>query len=94
MGGHPVQDVATTVYYLRVRDLEHDDTRLEDAYRRGYETVAPWPAASPAQLDALVARRGLLLANTVLASPDPAERAQADEWIPVIGARLARWVGA
>ncbi len=44
--GHPVQDVATTLYY--VEDVDgHEE--LWDAFRHGYERVAEWPETRPGQ---------------------------------------------
>ena len=90
MWGFPIQDIATTLYYLRVRGA--DGAALEAAYREGYETRAPWPVRDERQLAAFLAGRGLILANTVLTAPDPEERATAAHWIPLIGERLARWL--
>ncbi|NNF41455.1 MAG: phosphotransferase [Phycisphaerales bacterium] len=89
MWGYPIQDIATTFYYLRIRD---NGESLETAYRRGYETIAPWPVAQPETLTSLVAGRGLILANGVLAAPDAAERDTASHYLPLIGARIARWL--
>lgn len=58
--GVPVQDLAISAYYLR------DDAASEAALIEGYEEVRPRPAASTEEYEAIVAARGLLLANEVL----------------------------
>ncbi len=53
-------DVAISLYYVSRRD---DYAALRDAFRRGYETVAPWPEGVPGEIDALRFNRALLLLN-------------------------------
>lgn len=89
MWGFPLQDIATTFYYFLCRPNGID---LMRAYRQGYESVATWPGqddgAGGDALSTLVAGRGLILANTVLASPDRELRRQADHYLPLIGQRI------
>lgn len=66
--GQPVQDVATSLYYLRG---EKYDASFRAALERGYSRIAPWPAASEYELEALLAARGLLLANDVISNLNP-----------------------
>ena len=54
--------------------------------------MASWPDVGDCELDVLIAGRGLILANTVLAAHDPAIRAEASHYIPLIGERLKRWL--
>lgn len=61
--GFPEQDIGTAAYYIRFRD---DYEALLNAFREGYEQVAPWPLKSARQLDAFVAARVLMLANYVV----------------------------
>ncbi len=53
-------DVGTTLYYSSKRS---DYAELRDAFRRGYESVAPWPEGRPGEIDALRFPRGLDLLN-------------------------------
>jgi Ser/Thr protein kinase RdoA (MazF antagonist) len=71
MAGYPVQDVAITLFYGRDRA---DYAELTQAFRRGYTTVAPWPARSERQLRTLMAGRTLTFMNymaRVAADPEP-----------------------
>ena len=64
--GYPIQDVATTLFYVR----NHSDYEaLREAFRAGYETVLPWPARHADQLDTLIAGRALLLLNHLFSRP-------------------------
>lgn len=79
--GHPLQDVAISLYYLHRVD---EEGRFAPAFVDGYRRVAPWPEPRRGQLATLVAARGLLLLNECLASPDPHVRAHA----PALARRL------
>jgi len=61
--GWPVEDVATTLYYAR-----HDPhpRAASEAFRRGYESVARWPAHDAAELATFVMGRALVISNTAL----------------------------
>jgi len=83
--GHPAQDLATTLYYYHYRENYEG---ILDAFRAGYETVRAWPEQRAGQLEALIAGRGILLANFVVASPDAEERAIAPEYLRRIEERL------
>lgn len=69
--GYPVQDIATTFFYLQDRE---DEKQLTEAYREGYTSILPWPADYPGQIMALMAGRGIMLANYVLCSKEPEDR--------------------
>lgn len=58
--GAPVHDLAISAYYVR------DDGAAELALAEGYEAVRPRPDVPPADFEALVAARNVLLANEVL----------------------------
>ena len=58
--GVPIQDLAISAYYLR------DEAESEAALIAGYEEIRPRPAASAEVYEAIIAARGLLLANEVL----------------------------
>jgi Ser/Thr protein kinase RdoA (MazF antagonist) len=67
--GQPIQDLATSlVYYLKRKESSGG---YRDALERGYSRIAPWPAASEYELEALMAARGLLLANDVVSTLNP-----------------------
>ncbi len=65
--GHPVQDVAITLFYGR------SDPRypaLRAAFEEGYRTVAPWPVEYPGQLEQFMAARTVMFINFVLNMDD------------------------
>jgi Ser/Thr protein kinase RdoA (MazF antagonist) len=61
MWGSRAQDIAISLYYL---DDRPDRADLISAFRRGYETRAPWPTED-AELDAFMAARRLMFVNYV-----------------------------
>jgi Ser/Thr protein kinase RdoA (MazF antagonist) len=61
--GQPVHDIAIALHYGRSRP---DYTRLSEAFRVGYERIAPWPVDSDIRLDLLSAARGILFLNFAL----------------------------
>jgi len=89
--GHPIQDLATTLYYYRYRD---DGPELLSAFRDGYAAVRPWPEERDGQLETLIVGRNLLLANYVAASQDAADRAFAPEYLARTENRLRRFLAA
>ena len=66
MWGWPVQDVATSLYYLQGPDLEDRLT----SFREGYETVAAWPERRERQVATFMVGRALVLANDLLITPE------------------------
>ncbi len=58
--GVPMQDLAIAAYYLRDQDA------LEAAMLEGYREVAPLPPFTPAEYEAVVAGRNLVLLNDLL----------------------------
>ena len=87
--GHPIQDIATTLYYYR---YNADYEELLSAFRRGYESVRAWPEDRRGPLEALIAARGILLANYVAASQDAAEPAIAPEYLARMERRLREFL--
>ena len=72
MWGHPVQDIAVTLYYL----VGYDNyLQLRDTFRHGYTMHRDWPEAYEGEIDTFIAGRGLTLANFVLQDPDVKYRA-------------------
>ncbi len=78
-------DVATSLYYVSRRG---DYPALRDAFRAGYESVAPWVEGEPGEIDRLLVARGLVLVDILAA--DAAFRVK--DWRGVVErlARLAR----
>ena len=86
--GHPVQDVATTLYHLATED-EYPAYRA--AYQRGYTSVSPWNF-DDADLETLMAGRALLLLNDVLLSANPDMREIAPSFLERVHGRLERFL--
>ncbi|MCP4303799.1 MAG: phosphotransferase [bacterium] len=59
---HPVQDVATTLFYERT-DPQY--AALRKAFETGYRSVAPWPVTYEGELEHFMAARTLMLINFV-----------------------------
>lgn len=85
--GVPVLDLAITTFYLRRSGAEG----AEAALRAGYAEVSPLPEVDPADLEALVASRQLLLANDLLGSRTASLRALAEEYLRTTVLRLQHW---
>lgn len=85
--GVPALDLAVATFYLRA-----GGEARERAMRAGYAEVAPLPDIDPADFEALVAARQLLLANSLLASTTAELRALADTYLGTTVARLQRWL--
>jgi Ser/Thr protein kinase RdoA (MazF antagonist) len=90
--GFPVQDLGTTLHYIE----QHFSKVIPfdacvAAYRRGYETVRPWPARTPGQLAAMTAAHRLLLCNFYAASQDPEYREFAAGFIARMEAHFRRF---
>ena len=60
--GWPVQDLGIALYYLSLRPGYRE---MLNAFRRGYEEVAPWPDHTGDEITAFIAGRTLVLANDV-----------------------------
>lgn len=56
----PAQDVSICLYSSRNKD-NHDEIR--SAFRKGYESIAPWPVIEDAQIDGFHAARQIMLMN-------------------------------
>jgi Ser/Thr protein kinase RdoA (MazF antagonist) len=63
MWGWPLQDLGIALYYVRGWP---DFPGLFEAFRDGYESVAPWPEQRPGDLDRAIAARLLVIANDVI----------------------------
>lgn len=85
--GLPVLDLAVSAFSLR-----GEDDSTESAMRAGYAELAPLPEVDPADFEALVAARQLLLANAMLSLSTADLRAQAADYAQTAAARLRRWL--
>lgn len=56
----PAQDAAICLYSSRKSEIRED---IRSAFRRGYESVAPWPVLDERQLDGFHAARQIMLMN-------------------------------
>lgn len=88
MWAHPIQDIATSLYYFDGRP-EWQEAR--SAFRSGYEAVDAWPEARAGDLEVFMAGRALVLANDVLITPE--WRDEAGHWLPRMAARIERLLG-
>lgn len=69
--GHPVQDVAITLFYERLHPAYTD---LRAAFEDGYRTVAPWPVSYAGEPEHFMAARTVMFVNYVLnLRDDPSE---------------------
>ncbi|QZY29086.1 phosphotransferase enzyme family protein [Nocardioides coralli] len=85
--GVPALDLAIATFYLRAGGAAR-----EAALRAGYAEVAPLPDVDPADLEALVAARQLLLANDLLGSSTRDLRAASRDYLATSVERLRRWL--
>ena len=65
--GLPVQDLATSLYYL-------DNEEQVAAFLAGYASEGPLPAYTPEEMDLLLLQRRLVLLNSLLHSSNPEHR--------------------
>ncbi len=84
MLGWPVQDIATSLYYL----LDESYAALRQAFQEGYTRITPWTERFPGEIDSFIAARGIGLANFVLNDPNPAWCIQARDFVERIEKRL------
>jgi Ser/Thr protein kinase RdoA (MazF antagonist) len=86
--GHPVQDVATTLFYER----NHPEyVALRTAFEEGYRTVAPWPVTYEGELEHFMAARTLMFVNYVAnLKGDPSD--YYDAAFPRLEGFLGDWV--
>lgn len=56
----PAQDVATCLYSSRNSEIKD---QIREAFRRGYESILPWPVIDERQLDGFHAARQIMLMN-------------------------------
>lgn len=80
MFGHPVLDVAITLYYGRERE---DFAVLSRAYEAGYRSVRAWPVRDGRQLELLTAARAAMLLNYALQT-ESERRSLTERLLPLI----------
>lgn len=56
----PAQDVSICLYSSRNSEIRND---IRASFRKGYETIAPWPVVDDRQLDGFHAARQIMLMN-------------------------------
>jgi len=66
----PAQDVAISLYHTRNSEQK---TSIREAFKRGYETVLPWPVEDESQLDGFHAARQVMLMNYAARALPPRE---------------------
>jgi Ser/Thr protein kinase RdoA (MazF antagonist) len=66
----PAQDAAISLYHTRNSD---NKAEIRDSFRRGYETVLPWPIADESQIDGFHAARQVMLMNYAARALPPQE---------------------
>lgn len=85
--GTPALDLAIATFYLR-----GGDDAAEQAMLTGYGEVAPLPDVDPADLEALIACRQLLLGNDLLGSTTAAFRGRSRDYLLTTVDRLRQWL--
>ena len=91
MWGWPVQDIATSLYYIIDRE---DYLTLRAAFHAGYSRQSPWPEQHPGEIDAFIAARGIGMVNFVLNSPNTTLNSQAATFVERIEKRLQKLLEA
>jgi len=84
--GTALQDLAIAAYYLR------GNANHEAALRRGYEAVRPLPDHDPAQYEALIAERNIVLLLSVIDSNNAAMRNFLPDYATQTVRRLRRYL--
>ena len=87
---YPIHDIAVTFYHLLSVDTR---AALQEAFRAGYTTVAPWPEAYPGELARFMARRCLDLGNYMVSSSVPEELEAAPAFLIGQGQKLREVLG-
>lgn len=87
----PAQDVAISLYHTRSSDQRSE---IRKAFRRGYESIRPWPIEDDAQLEGLFAARQVMLMNyAARALPVKEARDYLDRVFPWLDAYVRRHAG-
>jgi Ser/Thr protein kinase RdoA (MazF antagonist) len=89
MWGFPMQDIAITLFYLKDHEAY---PALREAFAQGYTSRSPWPECYSGEIEALVAGRGLNLANFVLQDPNPEWQQAAPAFLERTESRLRAYL--
>ena len=73
--GHPIQDIGISLLHTFFPAYESESLAM---FRRGYESILPWPERYPGELSLWMMWRALTLTNLFVQSPDPEEQS----WVP------------
>jgi Ser/Thr protein kinase RdoA (MazF antagonist) len=84
--GWPIQDLAITCYYLR--DIDGAEAQV----LAGYRSVAPMPAVSSAEFEALLMARGIVLLNDLIVLQSHEEQAFVPEFCRRMELRLRHFL--
>ncbi len=87
MWGWPIQDIATTFYYL---DDEPDYPELCAAFKEGYTHQAPWPGRHPDEINAFIAVRAVGMVNLKLQSTILSWKSDTEEFAARVETRLRK----
>jgi Ser/Thr protein kinase RdoA (MazF antagonist) len=88
--GFPVQDIATTFFYFQEHDQREE---LISDYKRGYTSINDWPESYPGEIENYIAGRSIMLANYLLNSNIPEDRAMVPEYLSRVEGRLTAFLG-
>ncbi len=87
----PAQDVAISLYHTRSSDQR---TSILESFKRGYESVLPWPIEDESQLDGFQAARQVMLMNYAARALPPREASDyLDRVFPWLMSYLERYDG-
>jgi len=85
--GHPVQDVAITLFYERNHRAYED---LRAAFAEGYQSITAWPVSYAGELERFMAARSVMFVNYVAnLHDDPSD--YYDTVFPRLGRFVAQW---
>ena len=87
--GYPIQDIATTFYYI---DGDDNDVQKMAKFREGYERHASWPEEYEGQIETLMVGRDVMLANYLLSSDDADDRKMAPRYLSRMQKRLEKYL--
>jgi Ser/Thr protein kinase RdoA (MazF antagonist) len=86
MWGYPVQDIATTMFYVQWHPRRDE---LLDAYRRGYTRYREWPEDYPGQIDTFIGGHGAMLINYLLICDTPEDYQLASDYLARVEEHLS-----
>ena len=87
----PAQDAAISLYHTRASDQK---VSIRDSFRRGYESILPWPIQDESQLDGFHAARQVMLMNYAARALPPQEASDyLDRVFPWLASYVERYGG-